>query len=373
MPPAPSTPKPLAANEGIKAASHHLRGHLAAEMADTSTGAIIGSQQPAHEIPRPLSPGRPRPAQRPQEGRQGKGLRLHAARAAARRPGDAAAMARARPARRRHGLAFAALTTRQTFQFHGVLKGNVKAAHPGHAPGAARFHRGLRRREPQRHGPAQSRAQCRCSQQVYEHARAWSEYALPKTRAYHEIWLDEEMVAGGEETGADVRRHLPAAQVQDRLRAAAVERRGHLLAGPRLHRHRGERPARRLQRHRRRRPGHEPRQRARRSRAWRTCSASSRRIKVNAIGEAVLTTQRDYGDRTNRRHARLKYTIEDRGIEWFRGEVERRSGITFAPGAAVSFHDHRGPARLARVRRRHLVLRPAHPQRAHQGPRRAGR
>ena len=36
-------------------------------------------------------------------------------------------------------------------------------------------------------------------QQVYDQARAWSEFALPKTRAYHEIWLDDELVAGGEE------------------------------------------------------------------------------------------------------------------------------------------------------------------------------
>ncbi|MBE7159450.1 MAG: sulfite reductase, partial [Rhodospirillales bacterium] len=36
----PSAPKPVVANETVKAASHHLRGHLAADMADTSTGAI---------------------------------------------------------------------------------------------------------------------------------------------------------------------------------------------------------------------------------------------------------------------------------------------------------------------------------------------
>jgi sulfite reductase (NADPH) hemoprotein beta-component len=59
--------------------------------------------------------------------------------------------------------------------------------------------------------------------------------------------------------------------------------------------------------------------------------------KVNVVGEAVLTTQRDFGDRTNRRHARLKYTIDDRGLGWFRGEVERRSGITFAPARPFEF------------------------------------
>jgi sulfite reductase (ferredoxin) len=38
----------------------------------------------------------------------------------------------------------------------------------------------------------------------------------------------------------------------------------------------------------------------------------------------VVAVQRDYGDRTNRRHARLKYTIADRGLDWFRDEVQNR-------------------------------------------------
>jgi sulfite reductase (NADPH) hemoprotein beta-component len=59
--------------------------------------------------------------------------------------------------------------------------------------------------------------------------------------------------------------------------------------------------------------------------------------KVNAVGEAVLTTQRDFGDRANRKHARLKYTIEDRGIEWFKASVEKRSGVTFKPARAFKF------------------------------------
>jgi sulfite reductase (NADPH) hemoprotein beta-component len=45
-----------------------------------------------------------------------------------------------------------------------------------------------------------------------------------------------------------------------------------------------------------------------------------------AVAEAVVTVQRDWGDRTNRKHARLKYTIDDRGLPAFRAEVERRLG-----------------------------------------------
>jgi sulfite reductase (NADPH) hemoprotein beta-component len=49
-----------------------------------------------------------------------------------------------------------------------------------------------------------------------------------------------------------------------------------------------------------------------------------------AVAEAVVTTQRDFGDRSNRKHARLKYTIDTRGLEWFVGEVQRRAGFTLA-------------------------------------------
>ena len=58
---------------------------------------------------------------------------------------------------------------------------------------------------------------------------------------------------------------------------------------------------------------------------------------VLAVAEAVVTTQRDHGDRSNRRHARLKYTIDDHGIDWFRREVERRSGVTFLDSEPYTF------------------------------------
>jgi sulfite reductase (ferredoxin) len=42
------------------------------------------------------------------------------------------------------------------------------------------------------------------------------------------------------------------------------------------------------------------------------------------LAREVVAVQRDYGNRTNRRHARLKYTIADRGLDWFRDEVQSR-------------------------------------------------
>jgi sulfite reductase (NADPH) hemoprotein beta-component len=53
------------------------------------------------------------------------------------------------------------------------------------------------------------------------------------------------------------------------------------------------------------------------------------------VAEKVVLVQRDFGDRTDRKHARLKYTIEDRGLGWFRDEVEKRLGYRL--GAPRSF------------------------------------
>ena len=62
---------------------------------------------------------------------------------------------------------------------------------------------------------------------------------------------------------------------------------------------------------------------------------------VTDVAEKIVTTQRDYGDRTNRKHARLKYTIEDRGLDWFRNEVENRLGYQLNEARPFYF-EHNG-------------------------------
>ncbi len=49
------------------------------------------------------------------------------------------------------------------------------------------------------------------------------------------------------------------------------------------------------------------------------------------VAREVVATQRDYGDRSNRKHARLKYTIADRGLDWFRAEVQSRLPFQLQP------------------------------------------
>lgn len=332
----PPTPKPLNPNEVLKAASHHLRGSIAQDLADTSTGAI---SEPNSQLTKfhglYLQDDRDQRLALKKAGQE----KAFSFMLRVRLPGgkatpqqwlvlDRLADEVASPSLR--------LTTRQTFQFHGVLKGNVKRLIKGMNQvllDSIAACGDVNRNVMAPPNPERSAV----LQQVYDHARAWSEFALPKTRAYHEIWLDDELVAGGESESEPMygATYLPrkfkvgfvvppsndvdvfsqdlgfiAITELDRLIGYNVTVGGGLGMShgneetfPRLADVLGFIPA----------------------------------DKVNAIGEAVLTTQRDYGDRTNRKHARLKYTIEDRGVAWFKAEVEKRSGVTFAPARPFHF------------------------------------
>jgi len=56
-----------------------------------------------------------------------------------------------------------------------------------------------------------------------------------------------------------------------------------------------------------------------------------------SVAKAVLTIHRDFGDRTDRKHARLKYVIQERGTEWTRAEVEQRAGIRLHEARPFAF------------------------------------
>src|SRR5438105_1017981 len=58
---------------------------------------------------------------------------------------------------------------------------------------------------------------------------------------------------------------------------------------------------------------------------------------LEAAAKAVLGIHRDFGDRTNRKHARLKYVLAERGADWCRGEIEKRAGIRLEPPRPVKF------------------------------------
>ncbi len=330
----PVASKPLSANEGLKASSNFLRGTIAQELVDTSTGAISednGQLTKFHGLyMQDDRDQRKERARLKQEKAYSFMLRV-------RLPGG-----QCTPQQwlvlddladkvANHSLR---LTTRQTFQFHGVLKGNLRPLIRG-------MHKVLldsiaacgdvNRNVMAPPNPERSEVH----QQVYGHARAWSEYALPRTRAYHEIWIDDELVAGGEpeseplygptylprkfKTGFAVPPSNDVDVFSQDLGFIAVIENDKLVGynvtvGGGLGMNHGN---------------------AETFPRLADVMGFITPDQVIPIGDAVLTTQRDFGDRTNRKHARLKYTIEDRGIVWFRGEVERRSGIKL--GAPRSF------------------------------------
>jgi len=330
-----SPAKPLAANETIKSASHLLRGTIAKELADTSTGAISEDSNQLtkfHGIY--MQDDRDQRIALKRAGKE----KAFAFMLRVRLPGGRATPQQwlvlddisekfASPSLR--------ITTRQTFQFHGILKANLKPLIKGmHAAlldsiaACGDVNRGVMVSPNPERSPI--------LQQMYEHARAWSEYALPKTRAWHEIWLDEELVAGGEEketmygptylprkfkVGFALPPHNDVDVFSQDLGFIAIVEDGKLagynvaIGGGLGMSHGNEETFPRL------------------ADLIGFISAD----KVIPIGDAVLTTQRDHGDRTNRKHARLKYTIEDRGVAWFKAEVEKRSGIKFEPARPYNF------------------------------------
>jgi sulfite reductase (NADPH) hemoprotein beta-component len=61
------------------------------------------------------------------------------------------------------------------------------------------------------------------------------------------------------------------------------------------------------------------------------------RDQLVAVAKAVVGVHRDFGDRTNRKHARLKYVLDEKGPDWFRAEIEERIGSKIPPARPFQF------------------------------------
>lgn len=225
------------------------------------------------------------------------------------------------------------LTTRQTFQFHGVLKPKIKLMHQTlHAVGIDSIATAgdVNRNVLCTSNPYQSELHL----EAYEWAKKISEHLLPKTTAYAEIWLNGEKV---ESTGEPVlgNSYLPRkfkttvtipplndvdVHAND-LNFIAIEENGELigfnvLVGGGLAMTHGD-------------TNTYPRK------------ASDfgfiDKKDTLAIAEAVVTTQRDWGNRANRKNAKTKYTLEAVGVDAFREEVEKRAGMKFQGSRPYEF------------------------------------
>lgn len=226
------------------------------------------------------------------------------------------------------------LTSRQAIQFHGVLKNHLKAtmqdinaslldtlAACGDVNRNVMAH-------PNPHTPAH--------QAALALARALSERLTPRTRAYHEIWLDGEKWTGEDQEPIYGPTYLPrkfkiAVAVppwndvdvftQDLGFVAIADDVGQVIgydvvAGGGMGMTHGE-------------VATYPR--------LADPIGFCRPERAVDLAEHVVTLQRDYGDRAGRRHARLKYTIDERGLDWFRAELESRFGEPLEPSRGASF------------------------------------
>lgn len=318
--------KPLHKNEQLKAESNFLRGNILRDLADTSTGAITedsGQLTKFHGIY--MQDDRDLRNQRRKEGKEKAFIFM----ARVRVPGGVCQPAQWLELDKladSHANGTLKLTTRQAFQFHGVVKGNLRpliqqinvAAHLNTIAACGDINRNVMCNP----NPELSAVHA----EVQRVTQALSDHLLPRSRAYHELWVDDKLVSGGEPEHEPIygKTYLPRKfkivvavppsndvdiYAHDLGYIAIVED-GKLIGfnvtvgGGLGMSHNQIDTFPRL------------------ADVMGFCTVEQ----AVDVAEKVVLVQRDFGDRTDRKHARLKYTIDDRGLYWFRQEVERRLG-----------------------------------------------
>lgn len=230
------------------------------------------------------------------------------------------------------------ITTRQGFQFHGVVKSGLGPLMKGINQALATTLAAcgdVNRNVMAPPTPATSAL----VDQVIEDARKISNALLPKTRAYHQIWVEGTPLKLEEEKDfVDPlygKTYLPRKfkvcfaipplndvdVFTNDLGFVAIEENGrlvgyNLLAGGGLGMSHGN---------------------AETFPRMADVLGFLTPDHLEAVAKAVLTIHRDFGDRTNRKHARLKYVVEERGAQWTREEVERRAGIKLETARPFKF------------------------------------
>ncbi len=319
-----SPPKSSSKVEELKIASNYLRGTLAASLEDRSTGAIAEDDtviSKFHGIYQ--QDNRDMRTERKKQGLEKAFIFLIRVRV----PGGVCTpeqWLKIDTLSDLYGSHTLKLTTRQAFQLHFVTKDGLKKTVQGINDALLDTIAAC--------GDVNRNVMCNPNPWLsalhaptLEDARAVSAHLTPRTRAYHEIWLDgEKLSPGDEEEPIYGKTYLPRkfkvgfavppgndidVWTQDLGFIAIAD--GENVAGYNITvggglgmSHSDAKTYPRLA----------------------NLLGFCERGQVVDVAEKILTVQRDFGDRTNRKHARLKYTIEDRGLEWFRGEVEKRLG-----------------------------------------------
>ncbi|KTG22181.1 sulfite reductase subunit beta [Pseudoalteromonas sp. XI10] len=229
------------------------------------------------------------------------------------------------------------LTTRQTFQFHGVLKPNIKGMHQmlnsvgiDSIATAGDVNRNVLCTT----NPVESELH----QEAYEWAAKISEHLLPKTKAYAEIWLNGEKSETTEEpilgstylprkfkTTVTIPPNNEVDVHANDLNFVAIAENGKLvgfnvLVGGGLAMTHGD------------------------TATYPRKADDFGFIPLEhtlKIAEHVVSVQRDWGNRSNRKNAKTKYTLDRVGSDVFKAEVEKRAGVQFQQSRPYEF-THRG-------------------------------
>ena len=317
---------PLSDNERLKRESNFLRGTIAEDLQDPLTGGFNGDNFQLirfhgmyQQDDRDIRPERTAQKLEP----------LHNVMLRARLPGGIITPAQWQVIDKfaeEHSLyGSIRLTTRQTFQFHGVLKRDIKLMHQTlNSTGIDSIATAgdVNRNVLCTSNPVESELH----QEAYEWAKKISEHLLPKTRAYVEIWLDGEKLGGDEEpilgsnylprkfkTTVVIPPHNDVDIHANDLNFVAISDHGKLvgfnvLVGGGLAMTHGDTTTY-----------------PRKASDFGFIPLSH----VLEVAAAVVSTQRDWGNRVNRKNAKTKYTLERVGVEAFKAEVESRAGIQF--------------------------------------------
>ncbi len=329
--------KPLHKNEQLKAESNFLRGNILRDLADQSTGSITeesGQLTKFHGIY-----GQDDRDLRNQLRKEGK-EKAFSFMARIRVPGGVCTPGQWLALDKLaddYANGTLKLTTRQAFQFHGILKrdlwrtiNGVNQALLDTIAACGDVNRNVMC------NPNPERSELHA--EVYEVTKAISTHLLPRSSAYHELWVGDHLVGGGEPEVEPIygKTYLPRKfkivvavppsndvdiYGNDLGYIAITDPNGKLIGfnitvggGLGMSHNQLETFPRIAD-------------------VMGFCTVAQ----AVEVAEKIVTVQRDYGDRTDRKHARLKYTIEDRGLAWFRHEVEARLGYRLGAPRAFQF------------------------------------
>lgn len=230
------------------------------------------------------------------------------------------------------------ITTRQTIQLHGILKSNAKptikafnTAHLDSISACGDVNRNVICAAHPKFSPAHA--------EIFEYAQKLSQLGLPKTNAYYEVWLDEKPLADKTEVEDDPlyqNRYLPRkfkigiaipptndvdVFANDCGLVAILENDKlvgfNIAAGGGMGATHGN-------------PSTYPR-------LGTVLGFVAGEEKVMKAVYEMITVQRDFGNRSDRKLSRLKYTLDNMGVEAFKAELEKRCGFVLEPERPYQF------------------------------------